>query len=319
MNKPKPETKAGPPFTSADWDKLRFLMQDSVLADTSLAKLAQDTDSKWPIRGRKETPRKYIGHSLEELCELPEFYGKGNRLVLLYRILEEIQSFDDPFRNMVDQFDALVSEEDEARKALRQLEIPADFPLELANFSPETMDLCGAEDIHRLDQLIDFSRRCARTVLLGGEFQRFLNALLQMDIVSLSRFLPVREGESGIFLAESLGHLAGRLPDEYAATLLRAYRISTAKAAWNEVKCLPRSEIPCLFAEIKSVVGRHFALMPDQAQLLRHAVETSQSDCVRFFAPLNNPDIEDLALALAMAALEIKPRAKGFLDRLINR
>ncbi len=289
------------------------------MADTSLAKLAQNIGRKWPIRGTEERPRKYIGYALDDLADLPEFYGKGTRLNLLYEILLETQAFDDPFDDMVTHFDAITEEESPPVKALQELEIPVDFPVELASFSLSTEALCEAEGLATIGQLIEFSQRCAKTVLLGGEFQRFLNALIQRDIESLRQFLPVREGRTGPFLAESIARMALRLTDEEAAFLLQRYQIPSIKPSWQNAGPLRKSEAELLLPGIQEHVSKHFTAMPDQAQQLRHAVDTSDAACVRFFAPLQDPDTESLALAVAMAGLGIKPRAQNLFKRFLNR
>ncbi|MFO7726590.1 MAG: hypothetical protein R6V45_13725 [Oceanipulchritudo sp.] len=314
-----PQSHKALPCTADEWEKLCFLLQDSMMADTSLAKLAQNIGRKWPIRGTEERPRKYIGYALDDLADLPEFYGKGTRLNLLYEILLETQAFDDPFDDMVTHFDAITEEESPPVKALQELEIPVDFPVELASFSLSTEALCEAEGLATIGQLIEFSQRCAKTVLLGGEFQRFLNALIQRDIESLRQFLPVREGRTGPFLAESIARMALRLTDEEAAFLLQRYQIPSIKPSWQNAGPLRKSEAELLLPGIQEHVSKHFTAMPDQAQQLRHAVDTSDAACVRFFAPLQDPDTESLALAVAMAGLGIKPRAQNLFKRFLNR
>lgn len=319
MNEKMPESHKALPCTAEEWEKLCFLLQDSMMADTSLSKLAQNIGRKWPIRGREECPRKYIGHTLDDLAELPEFYGKGNRLNLLYEILLETQAFDDPFHEMVTHFDAITEEESPPVKALHELDMPVDFPVELASFSSSTEALCEAEGLATIGQLIEFSQRCAKTVLLGGEFQRFLNALIQHDVASLKQFLPVREGRTGPFLAESIAKMALRLTDEEAAFLLQRYQIPSLKPSWQNAGPLRKSESELLLPGIQEHLSKHFAAMPDQAQQLRHAIDSSEAACVRFFAPIQDPDTESLALAVAMAGLAIKPRNQNMLKRFLNR
>lgn len=311
------ETEKKLPFTAEEWDKLRFLFQDSVMAKTNLCKLAQNMGTKWPIRGRDETPGKYTGQTLESLLEMTEFYGKENRLPLLYAILKETQSLDDPFSDMVCHLDRVAQQENEVANALSQLEVPADYPLELANFSRETLSLCDSEGIQTLAEFAEFAHKSAKSVVIGGDYRLFLNALTQMDKRALKVFLPIREDESGIFLAESIGHLASQLTDRKAASLLDAYQIPTTKASWNKASRLEKGELLSLIEEIKPAVKRRFDLMPDQTQQLRHAVESGEAARVRFFVSLRDPDREGLALAIALAALDIKPRSKGIISRFL--
>lgn len=319
MNALTTESEPQLPFTSEDWDRLRFLLQDSVMAKTNLCKLAVNLGTKWPIRGKDETPEKYISHTLESLGELPEFYGKGSRLPLLYSILLETQTLDDPFSDMVQHFDKVAKEENECRLALEELEVPGGLSVEIANFSKETRALCKAENIHSLNTFIDFAQESAKSVLISGDYQRFLNALSQKDIKALKQFLPLRDDRKGLFLAESLGYLAGRLDDREAASLLGAYQIETARPSWQEARILPKEATLDLIARMRTLVLERFDLMPDQAQQLRHAVQSGETACIRYFITLDDPDLEGLALALTMAALDIKPRFKGFIGRYLNK
>jgi hypothetical protein len=311
------DTEKKLPFTSDEWDKLRFLFQDSVMAKTNLCKLAVNMGTKWPIRGKDETPGKYTGHTLESLLEMTEFYGKENRLPLLYAILKETQSMDAPFSDMVSHLDRVSLQENDALAALRQLEVPSEFPVELANFTRETQSLCRSEGIETLAQFIDFAQKSAKSVVISGDYRLFLNALTQMDKKALKVFLPIRDDENGIFLAEAIGLMAHQLNDKNAASLLDAYQISTTKASWNNAARLDKNGLLSLIGELKLSMKKRFDLMPDQTQQLRHAVDSGEAARVRFFVSLRDPDREGLALAMAQAALGVKPRSKGLISRFL--
>jgi hypothetical protein len=305
------------PFTSAEWDRLRYQMQDSMMADTSLAKLALNLGTKWPIRGRDECPRKYLGYQLEALAELPEFFGKGNRLAQLYSILKETQALDDPFNDMVGHFDKVAGGDNEAVRALQSFEVPEDYPIELTHFSKATRALCKTEGVQTLRELIDFTQRCAQRVFLGGEFQAFLNALVQRDAEVLKSFLPIREGRPGLSLAEGLGQYVSRLGDPEAATLLATYQLSFDRPSWKKASALSKAETAALLEGLRETVEPYFQIMPEQAQELRHAVDSGLEAAVRYFAPIGEPDTETLARAAAMAAFGVKPRNTSFLKRII--
>ncbi|NBD37179.1 MAG: hypothetical protein GVY10_01250 [Verrucomicrobia bacterium] len=306
------------PFSSKDWDRLRFVLQDSILVDTSLNKLAIDFGMKWPIRGPEETPRKYIGYSLEALADLPEFFGKENRLPILYSILTETQSMDDPFYSMADQFEEVAKQEDDTVKAFRELEIPPDFPIAFVNLSPGTRTLCSTEKITELHQLVDFSKRCAKSIHLVGDLHSLVNALLQGNRETLHQFLPLRKGQSGLFLAECLGQYTTQLSPPEAATLLQFYKRPTTRQAWAEARPLPKNQIPAFLEGIKEAVQQCFGFFPDQAQQLRHAVASGDSQSVRFFASIEDADVENLCIAMAMAALDRKPQSKSILGRFLS-
>ncbi len=306
------------PFSATDWDHIRFQLQDSLLADTSLNKLAIDFGMKWPIRGPEETPRKYISHSLESLGDLPEFFGKESRLPILYAILSETRTMDDPFHYMADQFEEMAEQEDDILKAFRQLEIPPDFPIEFTHLAEGTRTLCATEKITELHELVDFSKRCAKAIHLTGDLHSLVNALLQGDHITLRRFLPMREGQNGLFLAECIGHYTSRLSPTEAASLLRLYKRSTNRQTWNEARSLPKADIAPFLEGIKETVERCFELLPDQAQQLRHTINSGDAATVRFFAPIKDPDVENLAIAMSMAALGKKPPQQSFFGKLLS-
>ena len=306
------------PFTSEEWDKLRFLYQDSVMARTNLGKLAQNIGTKWPIRGKNEIPGKYTSHTLESLLEMSEFYGKENRLPLLYSILMETQALDDPFSDMVDHLDKVANQENNADTALKKLEIPLDFPIELANFTRETLSLCRSEGIVTISQFGEFARKSANSVVISGDYKLMLNALTQLDKAALKVFLPIREDEDGIFLAEAIGHMARRMSDRDAASLLEAYEIPTTRASWQNASHLAKQDFQMFAGELKHALKKRLDLMPEQAQQLRHAVESGEAARVRFFVSLKDADLESLAIAITLAALDVKPKAKGFLGRFLG-
>lgn len=306
------------PFSAAEWEQLRIRFRDSLMLNTELFKLAQNIDATWPIRGKDETPSKYISFSLDELRILPEFYGKPDRLPLLYQILAETLAFDDPFGEMADYVDSSSRKDDSALKALRKLEIPEDFPVQLANFSEDTKAFCKAEEIRSLADLIAFSQNMAQSIVVGGEFRSFLNSLTHLDTQTLKRFVPIRDGKSGLFLAEFIGHLAANCEPAEAATLLDFYGLKVNRREWSAAKPLNPAQRDLLFSELQRLMQPRFECLPDQAQQLRHAAQSGETALLRFFAPLADPDSEALAQAIALAALDFKPKSKGLLGRLFK-
>jgi hypothetical protein len=180
------------------------------------------------------------------------------------------------------------------------------------------MALCRAEGITTVADFVAFAQRSARSVVINGDYRGFLNALAQRDLAGLKPFLPVRENAVGLFLAESIGHLAGQLSDCQAASILNAYQIATAKPAWQPGQALARADTLELLEHVKQHVEPRLQLMPDQAQQLRHAVQSGEAARVRFFVTLQDVELEALAAAVAMAALEVKPRIKGLIGRFLN-
>jgi hypothetical protein len=306
------------PFTAEDWDSLRFLLQNSLMAKTHMCKLAQSMGETWPMREKEETPEKYIDHTLDELAEMPEFYGKGNRLSLLYSILKETQSLDDPFTEMISHIDKIIEQENDALLGLQRYEIPEDFPVELANFSEDTMNLCRVEQFETIGEFVQFAQRSAKSTVISGDYRLFLNALMHQDVQTICRFLPIREGQPGIYLTEAIAMIARHLSNEQAASLLAAYKIPTTNPNWNIRAVLTKPQTLDLIEELKTRVNKFFKLMPEQAQQLRYTVLSKEGSNNSCFVTLADPHTEALSLAISMAALDVKPRFKGLIGRLVK-
>lgn len=305
-------------FTAEDWDKLRESLRDSEMAQVNLCSLAKNLDRKWPIRGDEETPARYLAYSLEALKQLPEFYGKDSRLPLLYAILLETKHLDDPFADMVEMFDDFGGEVAKPKTPLELLEVPADMPVELMPFSRETLESCRQGKHQTVGQLIAFLELSKTASTLNEEFREFIRAYNNFDKIALRRLLPIREGSRGIFLAEAIGHMARRLTDQQAATLIYAFSIKCNKEAWGEGFAMPKTAALALINQFKEKVLKGFEQMPDQAQELRAAIESGLNASVRFFVSLDDPELEALALAVAMTAFPGKPRFKGFMGGLLS-
>jgi hypothetical protein len=305
-------------FTSEDWDTLCTFLQNSVIAETNLCSLAKNLGLKWPISGAEEIPKRYIGFSLDELTEMPEFYGKGNRLPLLYAILLETKQLDDPFAEMIEHFEKLPEDEGEARTPLEKLGVPMDFPVELMHFSKKTKALCLEGGHETLSQLIAFLMESRTATIMNDEFRQFLSCLGGEDLTGLAQFLPIREGSRGVFLAEAIAQIGRHMSTENAATLTYAYNIGTSNPDWSEDAVLSKDAALLLIESMKKATRKCYEAMPDQAQELQKAVDSDINDRVRFFVSLNDSDLEGLAIAIAMASFDMKPRFKGLISRFLS-
>lgn len=312
------ETENKLPFTAADWDALRSHFHDTVMATTNLSSLAKNLGKKWPIRGKMETPGRYINFTLEQLQDLPEFYGKGNRLPLLYSILHETKQLDEPFEEMVDQFDHFPEDEGEARSPLQQLGIPLEYPVELMLFSKRTLAICKEGGHETLNGLITFLMQSKTAIIMNEEFRKFMSCLKDDDVFGLSEFLPIREGARGIHLAEALGLIARQVNPQDAATLIFSYKVDAKIEEWGEDAILPKDEALQLIDRIKQAAVRCFEIMPDQAVQLKEALGSGLNTSVRYFMSLKDPDLEALSLAIAKAAFDEKPRFKGLFGRFLG-
>jgi hypothetical protein len=306
------------PVSSQDWDALRSSLKGTVMATTTLASLAKNIGLKWPIRGTEETPERYINCSLEELGEMPEFFGKGNRLPLLYSILEETMRLDDPFAEMIEGFDVVEAEAPANPTILQDLQVPEEFPVELMNFSRRTRTLCREGGHETVSELLEFLKKSTSAAAINDEFQQFLYSVERSSVSRLKQFIPVREGSKGVHLVEAIALIGRRLNDQQVATLLYAYKISTTNCAWDENAVLPKAQALNLIKQVSESVGKACDLLPEQGQELREAVEGGVSSSVRYFVPLGDPEMEGLAIALSMAAMDVKPRIKGLIGSLLK-
>jgi hypothetical protein len=75
--------------TAKEWDEVRGAFASSIMADTALSSLAQNLDAPdWPIKGKDETPGKYIDLTFEEAVEMLQLKGqKPERIDQLISIL----------------------------------------------------------------------------------------------------------------------------------------------------------------------------------------------------------------------------------------
>jgi hypothetical protein len=121
-----------------------------------------------------------------------------------------------------------------------------------------------------------------------------------------------------VHLAEAIGLIGRRFNDQQVATLLYAYKISTTNCAWDENAVLPKAQALNLIKQVSESVGKACDLLPEQGQELREAVEGGVSSSVRYFVPLGDPEMEGLAIALSMAAMDVKPRIKGLIGSLLK-
>ena len=312
------ETENKLPFTAEEWDALRSYYHDTVMATTSLGSLAKNIGKNWPIRGSKETPARYLNFTLEQLEDLPEFFGKGNRLPLLYQILLETKQLEDPFEEMVSQFDHFPEDEEDARSPLEQVGVPLEFPVELMPFSKRTLSICKEGGHETLNGLITFLMQSKTAVIMNEEFRKFLSCLKNDDVFGLTEFLPLREGTHGIHLAEAIGLFARQINPQDAATLIYAYKVDAKVEDWGDDLILPKDEALALIDTVRQAALKCFEIMPDQAVQLQEAVRSGLNTSVRYFVSLKDPDLEALSLAIVKAAMDEKPRFKGLFGRFLG-
>lgn len=246
--------------TAKDWDEVRKAFASSIMVDTSLSSLAQNLDGPdWPIKGKDETPTKYIDLTFQEVGELLQLKGQSpDRIDQLIGILKETLAFDAPFGEMVEQTSVAESKDNPLLKNLTKLNIPANFPITLTALEPGTMEFCKLERLSTLSEFAIFAQSMSQNVIVGGDFRKLLNALSHVDEASLAEVLPFRRGQKGLHLVEALAQAVDK-PDASTRAELAT--------AWF------RGEMAAIESDLAAggTLERHFVVLNDPAREKRAA------------------------------------------------
>jgi hypothetical protein len=198
-------------YTIRDWDETRAAFASSIMVNTAISSLAQNLDGPdWPLKGKDETPAKYIDLAYEEVIEYLALKGQPpERIDQLVGILKDTLSFDDPFGDMVSQTEETEKRDNQMLRNMARLEIPESFPIAMTALSKETLEFCKLEKLGTLGEFAIFAQGMAQNVIVGGDFRKLLNALSHVDEQALSEVLPFRPGAKGLHLIEALGLATG--------------------------------------------------------------------------------------------------------------
>ncbi len=311
-------------LTAEEWNSIRERFRHSMMVKTEVSKLAQNIDLHWPIRGKDEIPLKYLPLTQEELMTTPGIAEKPERARLLADIFIETMAFDDPFGEMAEHVDSSSKHDESAAKAMRALEIPPDYPITLCNVAQETRGLCESEGIRTIGDFIEFSQNMAQNVVVGGDFRAFLNSFVHQDEKSMARYLPVRPGRTGLHLAEALGLAVDRLGKEEYLHFLEANGGEPSPEDRKGVRILSEKEMEPVKERLRGELKTLFDWFGPQTDKLRDALAEGGSAVERFFVPLENPNKEKTAIALARVSLdddgpESDNQKRGFFARLFGR
>ncbi len=294
-------------YSAPHWNKLRASFQSSMLVDTRISSLAESLDTEnWPIKGKEETPAKYVDLTLSELQETPEMQANPERIRLLIDILEGTLAFDDPFGEMVQAEEASASEDNEVLKNLNRLQISPNFPLTLIHLSPESKTLCANQQLNTLKEFAEFSQNMAQHIVLAGDFRRLLNALAHIDEKTIAAYLPYRSGTKGLHLPEAVALLIDSLTTEERLGLYHRYggRLDTEEI--NLANKPGRQRLNDLEQELRERLRPVFEWFTKERDDLRSALEYNQP-IERFFVPLNDPVKETIAVRLAVDTIKGPP------------
>ncbi len=190
-----------------DWDDVRTAFASSIMVDTPISSLAQNLDGPiWPVKSKEDTPAKYIDLSYGEALELLALKGQtDDKLDLLISIMKETLAFDSPFGDMIEQTEAASERDNPLLKNMIRFGISVKFPISLTALSSDTVEFCKLEDLKTLGEFAVFAQEMSQNVIIGGDFRKLLNALSNLDEVTLTEILPFRKGSKGLHLVEALG------------------------------------------------------------------------------------------------------------------
>jgi len=295
-------------FTSTEWDDIRKKFRHSIMADTSLVSLAQNLDTKeWPHTAEDEKPSKYIEFGYDELLMLPEIAGNADKADHLIGILKETLAFDDPFGDMVAEVEKTSAKDNPILKTLARLNIPAAYPMALANFSEGTRMVCASEGVKTIGEFANLGQQMSTRVVLGGDFRNALNALTHGDEEGIGQFLPFRKGSTGLHLAEAIGIVSAGLPRPEQLGLARAYGAKLNSADTAAAKALTKDQVEKIESGLKITLNAALDWFKDQrAGLEKHLADGGSFE--RYFIVINDPAREAIAVKLTAAAVKVSSK-----------
>lgn len=301
-----PASSRRPRITSAEWDELRHAFGRSLLANTSLAALAENIDGcVWPVAGEHETPAAYLDltHS-EVLARLTRQALPPTQLDTLAEILRGTLAFDESFGEMVQVAGKAEADLDPVARNLERLGIPPDFPVALCQFKPTTLDFCQREKIVVVADFLAFARTTTSQVIVASEFRDLLNAVSHIDELTISRHLPFRPKSTGLHFLEGLALIVRGLREDQREQIL-----------------LAPATLPGPLQVRRQALALYFA---DQVRALREAFAAG-TPLSRLVAPLDELLIEPAVAALLQLQLTspepapappAAPARRGLLARL---
>jgi len=296
-------------FNSTEWDEIRKKFRHSIMADTSLVSLAQNLDTKeWPHTADDEKPSKYIEFAYEELLMLPEIAGSADRADHLIGILKETLAFDDPFGDMVAEVEKTAAKDNPILKTLSRLNIPATYPMMLANFSEGTRGVCASEGVKTIGEFANLGQQMSTRVVLGGDFRNALNALTHGDEEGIGQFLPFRKGSTGLHLPEAIGLISAGLPRPEQLGLAKAYGARLSPADSAAARSLSKDQVEKLESGLRVTLNAALEWFKDQKPaLVKHLEDGGTYE--RYFVVINDPAREAIAVKLTASVLKVSAKA----------
>lgn len=307
------------PYSEAEWNHIRARFVNSPLNEMELTALAQNAGRSWPFKGSGETPAKYVELELEALGSVPGLIGKQSRIRALMDILRETLAFDDPFGDMADFVESECLVDDSIERSIAKLNIVPVFPLSLGRFEPAPLMILEEMGLKTLRDLVQHGQSEEAFEKLDAGTRSFLTALSNKDEVMIARFLPYRAGGQGLHLAEAIGGLIHSMSPEAILILKKEAGLDLSPEESAAVARLSETEAASALKSSLDRLNQFNEWFADEAAELKQLVAHG-GEPARFFLPLNNPDIERLAVQLANDYFG-RPQQEqgGFLRRFLRR
>ncbi|MFP4167076.1 MAG: hypothetical protein ACLFUF_07960 [Opitutales bacterium] len=287
-------------YTADEWEHLCERFGKSIFNDAELAKLGQNVGINWPFKGRGETPAKYIEYTFEELAQVPGLVGKKKRVHKLMDILRETLAFEEPFAEMVEGVESEGERDDLFKNALSRLRIAPDYPTAFVYLPPEPRKHVKEADLKTLIDLLHFGRNPPADVTVGEEFNNFLNYFSQRDEANISRCVPYRQIEGGLHLAEAIGLIAANLDERARLEVLYQSGARLTDEEEAERQRASKLEVEAALKEAVERVESVSEWFSEESKELKQSLSAG-GEPERFFVPVNNPRVEQVAVQLARA------------------
>lgn len=198
---------------SSRWDKLVFRVQGSPIEDLSISCLAKNTACRpWSRSSAKvkgDTLARYVYLSFEELLEIEKLDLKTATHLL--EICEATMLFEEECRDLSSMNEIESQATTQRMRFVEEYGLYQDYPVALANLDPDLRELCQAEGIVALVDLMQFIDRLTDKAIIGGSYKNLQNVFAHGDEKGLCQYFPYRLGHRGFHLTEALSFCLNRL------------------------------------------------------------------------------------------------------------
>ena len=199
---------------AARWDKVAFRAQNSAFEDLTILCLSRNAGTRpWlrPDKEKDDTVGRYVYLSLDELYEFEKLDEKS--VAYLIELIESVFLFETEVQGIGRAEDIEAQANATRMRYVEEFGLDLDFPVRFANLNADLRELCRAEEIETLTDLMHFLDRLTDKAWVGGEFQHLQNAFAYGGEERLAKLFPFRPGHRGFHLPEALSICLNRIPN----------------------------------------------------------------------------------------------------------